>query len=864
MVNVLKEILDWSMDRPLWQRDALRRLVTKGELDTNDLSELSQLCKSRHGLDSQTRCVPLDASHLPQPGSEEKPVILESLEHRAGVNALAHNQRIKFGPSLTVVYGANAAGKSGYTRILKRACRARGAEEILGNVLSGAAPGRPSATIGFRVGDRSHSYSWDDRNTVDPRLSRVSVFDRHCASVYVSQRTDVAFRPLGLDLFDKLSAACEAVKKTLEKERTVLESQKLWIPNIPAGTAVHELLLNLTSLTDPATVKQLASLRMADETRMNELRRRIRDLESDDPQKIAQKIELQANRTTALVEKVHTTLEALSDATISELFAARDRVHDTGHLAESLKRTTFHDQPLSNTGSAEWRALWDAAQQFSKVDAYPKHDFPFTNDGARCVLCQQVLSNEGVRRLQQFKEFLDSAAQSEHDMAVNSYRERHATVSGLTVLDATIKEVLNELQIDHPGLANEVRTILTEAENRKNSAIGSLDQASLPQNVPAPSFDDKMLLNHVISLKDRARELREPNKPHAIKELKDELTELEARQLLAGSVNEVLAAIERKKRIAAYQLCVEETRTNSITRKSTDVTKRAVTEQLAASFADELVALKFDHVEVQMVDSGGSRGALYHKLQLRRAPGVDLSKIVSEGEARCLSIASFFSELSTAADRSAILFDDPVSSLDHNWRENVAARLAKESQFRQVIIFTHDIVFLLALSRKAEDIAVDLEHQYLRRDQAGVGLSSSRLPWPAMKVRGRIGHLNDLWQKADKIYRREGSERYEREATYIYGLLREAWERAFEEVLLGGAVERYRNTVQTQQANQLADICRADCDELEAGMSKCSRWLPGHDQAPAENTPIPNPQELKGDIDALDDWVRAIWRRRRT
>ena len=53
MVNVLKEILKWSMDRPLWQRDALRRLVTKGALDTNDLSELSQLCKSRHGLDSK-------------------------------------------------------------------------------------------------------------------------------------------------------------------------------------------------------------------------------------------------------------------------------------------------------------------------------------------------------------------------------------------------------------------------------------------------------------------------------------------------------------------------------------------------------------------------------------------------------------------------------------------------------------------------------------------------------------------------------------------------------------------------------------------------------------------------------------------
>ena len=501
-------------------------------------------------------------------------MILESLEHRAGVNALAHNQSIKFAPSLTVVYGANAAGKSGYTRILKRACRARGAEEILGNVLSGTTPGRPSATIGFRVGDRSHGYSWDDQNSPDPHLSRVSVFDRHCASVYVSQRTDVAFRPMGLDLFDKLSDACEAVKKTLERERSVLESQKLWIPNIPTDTTVHELISNLTSLTDPAIVKQLASLTIDDETRIKELRRRIRDLESDDPQKVAQKIELQVNRTAALVERVTTTLEALSDATVNELFAARDRVHDTGNVVESLQRETFHAQPLANTGSAAWRALWAAAQRFSKADAYPNHDFPFTNAGARCVLCQQVLSNEGVRRLQQFKEFLDSAAQSEHDIAVNSYRERHAKVSGLIVLDNTTNEVLNELQIEHPDMAHEVRTTLTEAKNRRNKFMEALDRASsLPQNVPTRTFDDQMLLNHIKNLKDRARELREPNKPSAIKELKDELTELEARQLLAGRVDDVLEAIEKKKRIAAYQLCIEETRTNSITRKSTDVTE---------------------------------------------------------------------------------------------------------------------------------------------------------------------------------------------------------------------------------------------------------------------------------------------------
>ena len=92
-------------------------------------------------------------------------------------------------------------------------------------------------------------------------LGRVSVFDRQCASVYIAEKTDVAFRPLGLDLFDKLSDACEAVRKVLERERKNLAPPtNSIVPNVPEGTKVHQLLSHLTSLTDPETVKQLGSL----------------------------------------------------------------------------------------------------------------------------------------------------------------------------------------------------------------------------------------------------------------------------------------------------------------------------------------------------------------------------------------------------------------------------------------------------------------------------------------------------------------------------------------------------------------------------------------------------------------------------
>ncbi|MCH7993348.1 MAG: hypothetical protein IIB57_02780 [Planctomycetes bacterium] len=267
-----------------------------------------------------------------------------------------------------------------------------------------------------------------------------------------------------------------------------------------------------------------------------------------------------------------------------------------------------------------------------------------------------------------------------------------------------------------------------------------------------------------------------------IGQLETELRELEARQVLARHLKAVLAEIERKKRFAAYQLCLDETRTNAITRKSSEVTKLAVTEQLARSFKQELATLKFRDIEVEMVAAGGSRGALFHKLQLRRAPSTPVPKVVSEGEARCLSIASFFAELSTTPDRSAILFDDPVSSLGHIWRDNVAARLVKESKFRQVIVFTHDIVFMLSLVDHADKSGQNVKHQTVRRGATLAGLSEHGPPYIGMKVSDRIRYLKNLLQAAGVLHRENKPKEYDQAGTDIYEHLRQAWERGIEEV----------------------------------------------------------------------------------
>jgi hypothetical protein len=61
---------------------------------------------------------------------------------------------------------------------------------------------------------------------------------------------------------------------------------------------------------------------------------------------------------------------------------------------------------------------------------------------------------------------------------------------------------------------------------------------------------------------------------------------------------------------------------------------------------------------------------------------------------------------------------------------------------------------------------------------------------------------------------------------------------------------------------KIADITEADCKVLEAAMTKCSKWLAGHDQAAAARADVPEPAALKADIAELEQWVADIRKRR--
>lgn len=134
-MTLLNDILVWTETLPLWQRDAARRLFQNdGELTDEQYGELYSLLKAEHELAASTpiNAIPLAQEHLPIEIDPNETVVLQELKELRNVNRICTRQILSFSKQgITIIYGGNGSGKSGYSRVLKLACRAREQTEPL-------------------------------------------------------------------------------------------------------------------------------------------------------------------------------------------------------------------------------------------------------------------------------------------------------------------------------------------------------------------------------------------------------------------------------------------------------------------------------------------------------------------------------------------------------------------------------------------------------------------------------------------------------------------------------------------------------------------------------------------------------------
>jgi energy-coupling factor transporter ATP-binding protein EcfA2 len=855
---LLQEILKWSESLPAWQSDAVARLLAMQSLTQDDEADLFALLKAAHGIpDPKARTPkPLTADQIPAPVKNSTHVELHAMKNLRHVNAIAENQHLPFcATGLTVIYGDNGSGKSGYSRVLKRACRARDQMEAIhpNAHLPADKTAVAEAVFEIAVNGVAQVVGWTNGKASPPELSSLAIFDSRCARAYLDSEDDFSYVPYGLDVFEGLAKVCRQLKAMIETEHAQSAADLVAFAPLQGDTAVGKLIASLSAKTTTAQIETLATLTPEEVTKHAELGLSLKE---NNPKEMARQLRLRARRIAAIAANATVKGALVDQAVVAKLRSLADS-YRVAQAAAALAAKQFKESEnlLPGTGGEAWRELFDAARKFA-LESHSDKTFPDLGADAPCPLCQQPLA-EGAARLLRFETFIQQEAEKtsqERRIALFAeYKPFVAQALTLNLDDVTY----GEIAAMDAQLATDMRTFeqaLTARQEAIKAAVISHQWDGTDQTLPSPATRLQALAD---KLNVEAETLEKASDETARATLQKQFNELDARVRLSQVKDAVITAVSRLGHQAKLKQCLSAVETRSISMKASEMADKVVSKELADALNREFKALGVGSLRVTL-QTRSDKGKPLHKLKLELPQSRNPGEILSEGEQRAIAIASFLAEIGLSNGKGGIVFDDPVSSLDHRRRELVAKRLAAEAAQRQVIVFTHDIYFLCILDEEAKTASVPITTQSLNRRAEGFGIADPELPFEGKNASKRIGVLKARHPSIAQLHKDGEEQEHRKQTVEAYFHLRMAWERAVEEVLLRNVVLRFRKGIETQR---LAGVVVEDEDFTQVfdGMKKCSNYA--HDKALIGGVAVPEPDELLADILALEGWREAIERR---
>ena len=878
-----EELLSWAAGRPAWQQDALRRLALQGELTADDLSALRLQIEQEAGLsvENPPAPVPLAEDHLHQATSNNPRTVLASLGPVRHVDRLSPDQPpLRFAVNgITLVYGANASGKSGYCRIARQLCRSLTPVDLRGNVYDTAAPDRPEVTVAYRVGDDDQPKEeliWYADQNPPAELSRISVFDTATARVYVDKKRKIEFLPYELDLMNKLGLVCRSLDQRFKDHlETINVAVSTRLPEgYHEGTAVQTALASLVTQTALENLPSVLELReLGNWTAEKQVEIDTTEEQLNQDPRIMIRLRSEAKQALEAVKEQVTAIEDdLSEPSLAAIRRKQQAAETTKQALEAAARDLFSDQPIADLDSETWRLMLTYAREFAAT-VFPDVPPPQLANAGLCVLCQQELNETAAVRMAAFDDYIAGRATDDAAAAAGALAEHHDRLMAVTVRPRREVEALLAgyagLSDDRKNSAATIATFVEKAGQRLDgikTALGENHYDSFQDLDPLPASPMPFIEDEIGRLDTEVAELEAADRDgEALAGLHARHAELADQKRLSEQTEvfvERRSRLEERHRLAA---CIQQCRLTAVTRRITERRREILTPTLRAALKSELENLRLTHIPLDLTDRGQGAESIIEIALDAQQRVANNSDILSEGEQRALALACFLAELQEIGSNHSIIVDDPVSSLDHGRMQAVAKRLAEEaSTSRQVIVFTHNILFHHMLWTAARRVRVGRHREWMSsagNERFGL-INESQKPWQLKRVPERLHDVQQDLAKLTHSAYDPADQQFRSCIIELYAKMRETWERIVEEVLFNNVVQRFRPEVMTQSLEDAYVDPGADYPTIFEGMKRCSHYS-GHDPAPDLPPGLPELDEVERDVAELQIFADMAVERRR-
>jgi energy-coupling factor transporter ATP-binding protein EcfA2 len=856
MADITNDLASWLNQQPRWLQLLAKKLITTGTVSNNDFSEAVNLLK---GMEPT---IPINFewerfSVAPSTAALK----LTSISDVQGIENLSPRTPLQLGiGNLTVVYGHNGSGKSGYTRLLKKACGKPRALDLKSNVFL-PEPQQRSCRISFIWGTEEKTIVWPANSPAIQELTAVDIFDNDEATNYLTKENNASYIPPLVALFEKLAEVCEQLKASLQTEQNQLTSKLPSLPHDFLSTEPGSLYTSLHSNLNAQRIQNYLNWSTENES---ELALTVKRLNTDDPAALAVQIKNRKIAVDNLITPIKNVSVLLSSDKLIHLRTLRNTAIEKRRIAIEVGNVAT--AKLEGVGTKTWLAMWEAARQYSAI-AYPKQNFPVNDtEDSRCVLCHQKLDDSSRKRLDDFEAYVKGQLELAAQTAELAYS---TALNSLT--SPPSPEQLN-MQLSAAGLASDdwqrfLIHVWQEYQKCRNALLNHESTGTILFSVDLAETISA-LNAYSTQLEIEYNQLYEDAKQFDRQSTTNQKKTLEAHKWVSQQKEAVKAELVRLTQFKQFETWKDQLNPRKLTMKAGELSEALITKAYVSRFNFELKKLGAERIQVELVKTRATKGSVLHQLKLKGAQRQKVSpeSVLSEGERRIISLAAFLADVSDKPIAAPFIFDDPISSLDHDFEWYVANRLVELATKRQVLIFTHRLSLYGAL----EDVAKKMGDKWKKEQFTQIciekyegvsGQPVNQAVWNS-KTETANNILIDRLHQAKKIGQEYGADSYKALAQGICSDFRKLLERTVEEDLLFEIIKRHRKSVTTD--NKLAGlhvINPSDCSFIDGLMTKYSFYE--HSQSQEQPTFIPTPEELRIDLEVLQNWRRDFVERRR-
>lgn len=679
--NHAKDYLsEFANNKPEWLKALIKDAIeTNGAIEESRINEIFDNLLNGTPLQVQTY-------NLSSAQQSSQKLLFESLTHISGVNALCENQTIKFSPDVTVLYGLNGSGKSGYFRILNEVCGGNQKKEILCNIYALEADRKAiSVKINYLQGENRKVLNWDNSSRAFLDFNGVKVFDSsYLNGLLVSRTPDEAIvYPLGLHLFSYIAQIMDSFSEKLNQLAT---KERGNLPVINTENLSNDFKISFSQKQDidiakRNEIKGKYSFSEADDKSLLEKQSSLTNLQQTNYE---DKINLltQNNKTySEFTEKISNTVKNLGSYSqnLKSAFYAFKSAKERNEKA-LLQSQILKSLPQSNT--EEWKNFIKAGKEYSSKLK--------DEESKKCPYCHQdIVSEDALKIIEAYATFLNDTSAGELDAATKNLTKVRNTINGYDVyiqVTDSIKSIVNDFKALETKLTalNDYKQSLLFAKSADDIKIFNVDF----------SVEKKTIQDTISKNNEELKSLNasRTKKEEAIATLQKEIVALKEKESISKQKNAIENYFNTQDKIKAIENKRNSFNTKGLTTKSNQAQNELLTSALERRLREELDKLGRKDLKVQLKVSNGSKGKCSTELVL--TGNNSIKNVLSEGEQKAVGLAVFFAEIQNK--NSPIILDDPTTSLDHRITAKLANRLL--SLNNQIVVFTHYQLFMNSLS----------------------------------------------------------------------------------------------------------------------------------------------------------------------